>query len=191
MKKHNLTKMFAFLVGLVLAIGALMVLNPSAALAEDNTATGDYNGGGTALGASTFTLSTATLTLTKTAFLTDGTAITSGNTLAAGTTVQFMIYIDNTTDAPVNDVTLQDVLVPATFAYSADSLQYTTQATGTSAAALRTAILASGAKTDAVDGDVVSYAPDTIDIGDGTVANATLNIPAGTVWGMLFVVTMQ
>ena len=46
--------------------------------------------------------------------------------------------------------------------------------------------------TDAVDGDVASYtgASLSVDAGNGTVANAQLNISADRVWAILFSVKM-
>jgi hypothetical protein len=63
--------------------------------------------------------------------------------------------------------------------------------TGAEEAAIFTDVNGTAAKTDAVDADVVSIAGTTIDAGNQNVANGALNIPANTVFALLFTVVLQ
>lgn len=162
------------------------------AFAADNTATGDIAGDGADLGDSnTFTLNTTTLGIVKTAFLTDGTPLASGAALPRGTLVQFMLYIDNTTSVPVVDVNVQDVL-DAAFLYEAASIRVDdTTATGSTAAAIYATVSATAPLDDGVDGlDVAGIAAATLSAGASS-GNVQLDIPANSVWAMLFTIEMQ
>lgn len=180
-------------IGFVLwAITALGTSLPCVARAADNTATGDIAGDDSDLADSnTFTINTTTLVITKTAFLTDGTQLSSGASLPRGTWVQFLVYVDNPTGVPAVDVNVQDVLDPA-FAYQAASLHVVnTVPTGAAAAAIYAAAVAAPVLTDAVDAaDVAGISGTTISVGAGA-GNAQLDVPAGSVWALLFAVEMQ
>jgi hypothetical protein len=191
-----------------------VVLAAAAALpvtrAAQNVGTGDIAGvPGDLTDSPPFDLSTTTLGLVKRAYLSDGTPLTSGTSVPRGTVVKFMIYLNNNTGVPVNDVSIQDALVGATFDYQLNTIKMDNAVaacalaacTGAEEAAIFASVdavvgdcLGSGANcTDAVDGDVVSYtaATTTIDAGDQNVANATLNANANSVLAMLFTITMQ
>jgi len=192
MKKQKLQSMMSVFTRMaVLILLTLMVFSPTAIWAATNNAIGDIGGVDADLGDGTFDLSTTTLTVVKTAFLTDGTQLTTGNNVPRGTTVQFLLYIDNTTAVPVNDVSIRDAL-PAAFLYTAGTLRVdNTVATGGTDSAIRTAVLATAALTDAVDGDVVSIAGTTIDVGNANVGNAQVNALGSFVYAVMFDVVMQ
>jgi len=176
----------------VLAGMVLLTFRP--AMAADNTGTGDIAGDGAALNNSnTFSLFSTTMSLNKMAFLADGTQLTSGATLPRGTEVRFVIYIDNTTNFPINDVSIQDVLDPA-FAYQAGSMLVdNTIPAGSTQAVIYTTVNNSGtALTDASGDDVASLTGATINVGDQVDAgNSQLDAAANRVWAVLFKVLMQ
>jgi uncharacterized repeat protein (TIGR01451 family) len=179
----------AALTGVVLAI---MLAAP--AMAADNIGVGDIGVNGAALNDSnTFSLFSTTMSLNKMAFLSNGTQLTSGDTVPRGTEVRFVIYVDNTTDFPMNDVSIQDVLDPA-FVYQAGSmLVENTIPSGSSQAVIYSTVNNGGAPvSDAPGDDVASVTGATIDVGNSVVGtNAQLDAAANSVWAILFRVLMQ
>lgn len=139
----------------------------------------------------------STLSLVKRAFLSDGTAIADTSTLPKGTIVKFLLYIDNK-GAATNDVSIRDTLA-ATFAYQTGTIKTdnsvancaATTCTAGEESSIFTAVDATAAKTDAVDGDVASQSGSNIDAGNQNVANAQLNISASKVFALLFTAKMQ
>lgn len=188
----------AGIAGLTLAL--LMIATPSLLMAAENVGTGDIGGDPLALTDSPpFTLDPTTLALVKRAFDSNGDAIPDNSTLPRGTTVKFMIYVNNNTPVPVNDISIQDQLDGA-FDYTLLSIKVDNTTSNCAAAACtpaeETTIFDNAddntALTDDVDGDVASFdLTDTIDVGDGNVANGTANVAASTVYAVVFTVTMQ
>ena len=135
-----------------------------------------------------------TLNLVKRAFWPDGTPIPTGATIPSGVEFKYLLYINNQV-IPQNDVSVRDVLDPA-FQYQAGTIQVDNSIAECAAAictpaeeqAIFAAINATPALTDAVDGDVASYtgAGTVIDAGNGTAANAQLNINGDAVWALMF-----
>lgn len=140
----------------------------------------------------------ANLNLVKRAFWPDGTPIPTGATIPSGVEFRYLLYINNQV-AGQNDVSVRDVLDPA-FQYQAGTLQVDNSMTECAAVictaaeeqAIFAAIDATPVLTDAEDGDVASYtgAGTVIDAGNGTAANAQLNINGDAVWAILFSVKM-
>lgn len=137
------------------------------------------------------------LVLAKRAFLPGGTPIASGTTLPRGTDVEFMVYVNNPTDA-TTDVSLSDALQPG-FAFIGGTLRYDASTpncppggcTPAQEAAIYSALTGGTPGTEAVDGDVVSFGGSTVRIGNQDAPNAQLDVPAGRVWAVLFRVRMQ
>ncbi len=175
----------------IITMMVVVVMSPAVTHAATNQGTGDIAGvGGDLTDSNVFNLSATTLAVVKTAFLTDGTELSDSDTVASGTLVQFMIFIDNTTDAAVADVSVSDILNVA-FTYQTGTIKVDNSvATGGSNAAIYAAVDAVGALTDAVDGDAASITGTTIDAGNENVANSTVSIAANTVWAILFTVQM-
>lgn len=174
---------------ITLAVG---VFDPDVLWAATNNAVGDIAGVDADLGNGTFELNTTTLAVVKTAFLTDGTQLTTGDNVPRGTTVQFLLYIDNTTAVPANDVSILDVLDPA-FLYTAGTLRVDNSvATAGTVGAIRTAVLGTAALTDAVGDDVVSVTGTTVNIGNANEAtNTQVNALGNFVYAVIFEVVMQ
>lgn len=182
------SRMPAVTLAAFLAVAALA----GATRAADNTATGNIAGVAGSLGNSNvFTINSSTLALAKTAFLVNGTPLTSGTTLARGTLARFMVYVDNSTGAAADSVNVQDALAAA-FAYQPGTIKVdSSQATGSTTAAIYAAVNATTPLSDAVSGsDVAGINGSTISAG-GAAGNAVVTIPAGRVWAMLFTVRVQ
>jgi uncharacterized repeat protein (TIGR01451 family) len=172
------------------------------ALAENNIGIGDINGDSAALADSnTFQLFStgASLALVKTAWMTsDGSPIASNSTVPQGTFVDFMIYVNNQGSVAINDISIRDVL-DGLFVYKAESIRVDNSVDDCAAAlcdtaeeaAIYAAASAVGNNLDAVDGDTSSFAGVTVDVGDETIANATLNGAANKVLAVVFTVQVQ
>jgi uncharacterized repeat protein (TIGR01451 family) len=133
------------------------------------------------------------MSLNKMAFLANGTQLTSGATLPRGTEVRFVIYVDNTTTFPLNDVSVQDVLDPA-FAYQAGSMLVdNTLSSGATQAVIYSTVNNSGTPvTDAISDDVASAVGTTIDVGNSVVGtNTQLDVAGDSVWAILFRTLLQ
>jgi uncharacterized repeat protein (TIGR01451 family) len=175
-----------------MAFMAAALLLPGSAMAAPNQGTGDVGGiDADITNSNIFSLSSTTLSLTKTAFLADGSPLATGDTLARGTEVRFVIYVDNTTTFPLNDVSIQDVLDPA-FTYITASMKASNAiSTGASQAFIYSTVNAAATVTDGPDGDVGSYGALTIDAGNQNAGNSTLDIAGSSVWAILFRALMQ
>jgi hypothetical protein len=186
-----------------LTLGIFMILSP-VAHAADNTGTGDVAGDTDALvDSNTFQLFSTggALTLVKSAFLTaDQTPLTTGITVPTGTEVDFMIYVNNTSDLTIADVTIDDAL-NALFAYSAGTVRVnnaTTKCalvacTPTEELAIYNAARVVAAGSDAAGaGDSVSYVGTTVDVGNANQAgNDQQDAAANAVLAVVFTVTVQ
>ncbi|MCH8944516.1 MAG: hypothetical protein IH910_06985, partial [Proteobacteria bacterium] len=146
------------------------------------------------------TLATCTpsLNIIKVAFETDGTPIPSGSVVPNCLEIKFLLYINNKGGART-DISVRDVLDPA-FQYQTGTIKVDnsvaecalTACTPAEELAIFTAVNATIALTDAVDGDAASYTGGSlsIDAGNRYVGNPQLDISGNAVWAILFSVKM-
>jgi uncharacterized repeat protein (TIGR01451 family) len=189
-------------VAVVTFAAILAMASVQTAFAENNTGTGDVAGDPAALADSNvFVLNStgAALALVKTAWMTVGSApIGTGSTVPQGTSVDFMIYINNLSSVAINDVSVQDVLDPL-FLYQGGTIRVDNSVANCAAAAclpaeeaaIYASAIAVAANSDGVDADTSSFAGVTVDAGDQSVANGTLNVAANTVLAVVFTVQVQ
>ena len=185
------------------ALTLALVVLPTTAMAVDNTGTGDVAGDGLAItDSNTFVLNSTTLALVKRAFDMSDNPIPSSSSIPIGTQFKFMIYINNNNPVAMADVSLQDFIDGAGFAYLTDSTRVdnsvaecamlacdATEELNIFQTANGTALL-----TDLADGDAVSFdiPTTTLDIGDEVQAgNGPVTIAANSVLAVTFTVTMQ
>jgi hypothetical protein len=175
----------------ILVIGFVSgVSNP--ALAATNQATGNIAGDPNDLQDSNiFTINSSTLALVKAAFLPDSTLLADGSTVPAGTEVQFLIYVDNDTDLQIDDINIADDL-GVDFVYQSPSLKIdNSQATGAALNDIYLAVVGTANINDAVEAGDEAGVSGTVVSAGSTAGNAPLNVPANTVWAMLFTVEVQ
>lgn len=139
------------------------------------------------------------LKIIKKAYLTDGSPVPDGAVLPRGTPVKYLVYINNSGGIR-KDVSIRDVLDP-TFAYQGGTIKTdnslgncaAADCTATEEDAIFIAVDSVPARTDAIDGDVVSYdAPtSTIDAGNQNASNGQLNIAPRSIFALSFTVKMQ
>ena len=128
---------------LLALLGSALLSAPLPALAATNAATGGIGGtnngtvvGGDGTGPAVVTFNVMDLALVKQTRDVQGTVLPNGSNVAAGQDVYFVLYVDNPTPYPVDDVELTDALSEAQFTYQPNSLSLATIASGSSDAAM-------------------------------------------------------
>ena len=128
------------LVALITSIG---LGPPGSARAATNVATGGIGGtdngtllGGDGSGAARFTINTVALSLIKQARDVAGVVLADGADVYPSQELWFLIYVDNPTAFPTEDVHITDDLDESQFTYVAGSLEETTVPTGSNDAGI-------------------------------------------------------
>ncbi len=182
------------------------VSGPATVHAAVNSALGGINGidngtiiGGDGTGTARIVLNSVQLALVKEARDLAGTVLAAGANVSPGQDIYFVLYVDNITDVVAYRFTIEDVLNEAQFTYIPNSLETTTVASGSNAAARWAGIWTT--LTDALGGpdDEASVldtggpaGPDHLAVGEVTgQVNAPLQIPAQTQWAIRFRVTVN
>ncbi|MCH7537233.1 MAG: hypothetical protein IID57_05210 [Proteobacteria bacterium] len=182
------------------------LVGPAVAHAAVNSATGGIGGidngtltGGDGTGTARIELISVQLALVKEARDLPGTVLAPNANVAPGQEIYFVLYVDNITDFLAAGFTIEDALNETQFTYVPNSLETTTVASGSNAAARWAGIWTP--VTDAVGGPddaasiVDSGGPaglDHIAVGEVTgQVNQTLQIPAQTQWAIRFRVTVN
>jgi len=189
---------------------ATILATGTTALAATNTAT-DPGGGGVTLAASgAVTVNSSSLQLVKQVWNGAGTACLASQpadatycnggatsiTVPAGTSLQFLIFVRNTSDVALTDVRFQDVLNINSdgFTYTTGSIKRTPN-DGTApldtdtATTIHTAANGGTTQTDTVDPavDYASYNAGTLTVGAVTgQINMSLGFPAHRSFGIVF-----
>jgi uncharacterized repeat protein (TIGR01451 family) len=178
----------------------LLVLGcPFVAFSASNTAS-DPGGGSVLLGSSgAVVVNSVQLALVKQARDLTGTVLAAGANVTPGQTIYFVLYVDNTTAVPANNIQITDQLDESAFTYQLNSIETAVVPTGSNDAA----IWAGGwsSLTDAVGApdDSASItdsgglaAPDRLTIGTVVVqANQVLNVSGNTLYSVRFRVTVK
>lgn len=185
---------------------AVVSLVPVTIRAEVNQVTGGIAGlnnatllGGDGTGQARITLSATDLALVKQSRDLAGTVLPSGSDVLPGQTIYFVLYVDNTTLFPADDLRIDDLIDESQFTYVADSLEETAVATGSDDATIWAATWTS--LTDIVGGpDDTGSATDTggpatadrITVGGVTgQVNQGISVPASTLRAYRFRATVN
>ncbi|MCH8100032.1 MAG: hypothetical protein IIC12_05520 [Proteobacteria bacterium] len=182
------------------------LVGPAVAHAAVNSATGGIDGinngtltGGDGTGTARIELISVQLALIKEARDLPGTVLAANANVVPGQEIYFVLYVDNITDFLAPQFTIEDALNETQFTYVPNSLETTTVASGSNAAARWAGSWTP--LTDAVGGpdDEASILDtggppglDHLAIGDVTgQVNQPLQIPAQTQWAIRFRVTVN
>jgi len=182
------------------------LIGPAVAHAAVNAATGGIGGidngtliGGDGTGTARIELISVQLALVKEARDLPGTVLAPNANVAPGQEIYFVLYVDNITDFLAPQFTIEDALNETQFTYVPNSLETTTVASGSNAAARWAGTWTP--LTDAVGGpdDTASVLDsggpaglDHIAVGEVTgQVNQPLLIPAQTQWAIRFRVTVN
>ncbi len=182
------------------------VSGPATVHAAVNSALAGINGidngtiiGGDGTGTAQIVLNSVQLALVKEARNLAGTVLAAGANVSPGQDIYFVLYVDNITDVVAYRFTIEDALNETQFTYIPDSLETTTVASGSNAAARWAGVWTP--LTDALGGpdDEASVLDtggpaglDHIAVGEVTgQVNLPLQIPAQTQWAIRFRVTVN
>ncbi len=181
-------------------------IGPAGVHAATNSATGGINGinngtlnGGDGTGTAQIEINSVQLALVKEARDLAGTVLASGANVSPGQDIYFVLYVDNITDFLAYRFTIEDAINEAQFTYIPNSLETTTVASGSNAAARWAGVWTP--LTDALGGpdDEASVLDtggpaglDHVAVGEVTgQVNTPLQIPAQTQWAIRFRVTVN
>jgi hypothetical protein len=179
---------------------------PAGVHAAINSATGGINGinngtfaGGDGTGTAQFEINSVQLALIKEARDLTGTVFVPGADVTPNQEIYFVLYVDNLTDYLAYRFMIEDAIDENQFTYIPDSLEMTTVASGSSAAARWAGTWSP--LTDALGGpdDEASVLDtggppglDHLAVGEVTgQVNRLLQIPARTQWAIRFRVTVN
>ena len=179
---------------------------PAGVHAAINSATGGINGidngtlvGGDGTGTAQFEINSVQLALIKEARDLTGAVLVPGADVRPNQEIYFVLYVDNLTDYLAYRFMIEDAIDENQFTYIPDSLEMTTVASGSSAAARWAGTWTS--LTDALGGpdDEASVLDtggppglDHLAVGEVTgQVNQLLQIPARTQWAIRFRVTVN
>ena len=127
---------------IALAAWVLLGVSPTA-FAVDNAAIGGVGGinngtllGGDGTGTARISLIPVDLALVKEARDVNGTVLPAGSNVAPGQDLWFVLYVDNPTSLPADDVRITDALDETQFSYVPGTLEQTQVPTGSGTATL-------------------------------------------------------
>ena len=145
------------------------------------------------------TVNAVNLALVKQARDLAGAVLPGGSNVTVGQQIYFVLYVDNVTAISANDIRMTDLLNGTQFTYVAGSLETTVVPTGSGNAAIWTGPWTT--LSDAVGGpdDLASVTDsggppglDRVTVGVvSTQANQTVDIPAGMLRAIRFLVTVN
>lgn len=158
------------------ALGGIGGINNGTLSGGDGTGTGQVSFGVVDLG------------LVKQARDLSGTVLPNGSDVAAGRDIYFVLYVDNSTPHPADDIQITDLLRESEFTYVPNSLESATMASGSDDAAMWAATWSPITDVPGSSGDIASIVDtggstggDRITIGNvPTQANRLLTIPGNT-----------
>lgn len=141
-----------------------LLSGPLPALGATNAATGGIGGtnngtllGGDGTGPAVVTFNVTDLALVKQARDLQGNVLVNGANVVAGQDIFFVLFVDNTTSAPVADLQLTDLLNEAQFTYVPNTLAVATAPSSSSDAAMWAATWNAVTDAPGVPDDVASF----------------------------------
>jgi len=177
----------------------LMLGCPFVAFPASNTAV-DPGGGSVSLGSSgPVTVNSVQLALVKQARDLAGMVLAAGAYVAPGQTIYFVLFVDNATAVPANDIQITDQLDESAFTYVPNSIEAAVVPTGSNDAAIWAGVWSSLSDAVGAPDDSASITDsgglaglDRLTVGAVAVqANQPLNISGNTLRAVRFRVTVN
>jgi uncharacterized repeat protein (TIGR01451 family) len=191
----------AFVRGLALGavIVGLLLGCPRAALSATNTVIDPGGGGVSLVPSGPVTVNSVQLALVKQARDLAGAVLPTGATVTPGQTIYFVLYVDNTTASPANDIQITDQLDESAFTYLTNSIETTVVPSGSNNAAIWAGAWSSLSDVRGAPDDLASITDsggpaglDRLTVGAVAVqANQTLNVSGNTLRAIRFRVTVN
>jgi uncharacterized repeat protein (TIGR01451 family) len=186
-----------------LALGAMIVVLllgcPLAAFSATNTAVDPGGGSVLLVPSGPVTVNSVQLALVKQARDLSGAVLAAGANVTPGQTIYFVLYVDNTTAYPANDVQISDQLDESGFTYLVNSMETTVVPSGSGDAAIWAGAWSSLSDLRGAPDDLASITDsggpaglDRLTIGAVAVqANQMLNVSGNTLRAVRFRVTVN
>jgi uncharacterized repeat protein (TIGR01451 family) len=186
-----------------LALGAMIFVLllgcPLAAFSATNTAIDPGGGSVTLVPSGPVTVNSVQLALVKQARDLTGAVLASGANVSPGQTIYFVLFVDNTTAYPANDIQIIDQLDESAFTYQVNSIETTVVPTGSNNAAIWAGAWSSLSDVRGAPDDLASITDsggpaglDRLTVGAVAVqANQTLNVSGNTLRAVRFRVTVN
>ena len=196
---HSSRKAFARGLALGAMIVVLLLGCPLAAFSATNTVI-DPGGGSISLAPSgPVTVNSVQLALVKQARDLSGAVLATGANVTPGQTIYFVLYVDNTTAYPANDIQIIDQLDESAFTYLINSMETAVVPAGSNDAAIWAGAWSSLSDIRGAPDDLASITDsggpaglDRLTVGAVAVqANQTLNVSGNTLRAIRFRVTVN
>jgi uncharacterized repeat protein (TIGR01451 family) len=192
-------KTFARGLALAAMIVALLLCCPLAAFTATNTAIDPGGGSVTLVPSGPVTVNSVQLALVKQARDLAGAVLASGANVTPGQTIYFVLYVENTTAYPANDIQIIDQLDESAFTYLTNSIETTAVPSGSNDAAIWAGAWSSLSDLRGAPDDIASITDsggpaglDRLTVGAVPVqANQILNISGNTLRAIRFRVTVN
>jgi uncharacterized repeat protein (TIGR01451 family) len=186
-----------------LALGAMIVVLllgcPLAAFSATNTAIDPGGGSISLIPSGPVTVNSVQLALVKQARDLSGAVLATGANVTPGQTIYFVLYVDNTTAYPANDIQIIDQLDESAFTYLINSMETAVVPAGSNDAAIWAGAWSSLSDLRGAPDDIASITDtggpaglDRLTVGAVAVqANQTLNVSGNTLRAIRFRVTVN
>ncbi|NTW59872.1 MAG: hypothetical protein HGA43_11985 [Nitrospirae bacterium] len=192
-------KAFASGLALVAMIVVLLLSCPLAAFSATNTAIDPGGGSLTLVPSGPVTVNSVQLALVKQARDLSGAVLATGANVTPGQTIYFVLYVDNTTAYPANDIQITDQLDESAFTYLMNSMETAVVPAGSDDAAIWAGAWSSLSDLRGAPDDLASITDsggpaglDRLTVGVVAVqANQTLNVSGNTLRAIRFRVTVN
>jgi uncharacterized repeat protein (TIGR01451 family) len=191
----------AFARGLALGamIVALLLGCPLAAFSATNTVIDPGGGSVSLVPSGPVTVNSVQLALVKQARDLAGAVLATGANVTPGQTIYFVLYVDNTTAYPANDIQITDQLDESAFTYLINSIETAVVPAGSNDAAIWAGAWSSLSDLRGAPDDLASITDsggpaglDRLTVGAVAVqANQTLNVSGNTLRAVRFRVTVN
>ena len=192
-------KTFARGLALVAMIVVLLLGCPLAAFPATNTVIDPGGGSVTLVSSGPVTVNSVQLALVKQARDLTGAVLATGANVTPGQTIYFVLYVDNTTAYPANDIQIIDQLDESAFTYLINSMETAVVPAGSNDAAIWAGAWSSLSDLRGAPDDLASITDsggpaglDRLTVGAVAVqANQTLNVSGNTLRAIRFRVTVN
>ena len=192
-------KTFARGLALVAMIVVLLLGCPLAAFPATNTVIDPGGGSVTLVSSGPVTVNSVQLALVKQARDLTGAVLATGANVTPGQTIYFVLYVDNTTAYPANDIQIIDQLDESSFTYLINSMETAVVPAGSNDAAIWAGAWSSLSDIRGAPDDLASITDsggpaglDRLTAGAVAVqANQTLNVSGNTLRAIRFRVTVN
>ncbi len=196
--KHKRRKTASVLTSALIVFTVLFIWSVTA-FSATNVAVNQAGGGVSLVPSGPVTVNSVQLALNKQARDLAGVVLPGGSNVSSGQNIYFVLYIDNTTGTPANDIRISDFLNETEFTYIPNSIETTLVPSGSNDAAIWASVWTPLTDVVGAPDDSASITDsggpaglDQITVGAETgQVNQVLNIPGNVLQAIRFRVTVN